>query len=115
MDIIANHTADVIKYRECEADKPCAYRSRADYPYTRKGGVSGPAINPGFLGDGIATPENFARLTDPNWAYTPYFPKGRRRPRFRRGSTTRSITTIAAIRPSRPRIRSSVTSPGSTI
>jgi glycosidase len=76
MDIIANHTADVIKYRECEADKPCAYRSRADYPYTRKGGVSGPAINPGFLGDGIATPENFARLTDPNWAYTPYFPKG---------------------------------------
>ena len=24
MDIIANHTADVIKYRECEADKPCA-------------------------------------------------------------------------------------------
>jgi glycosidase len=76
MDIIANHTADVIKYRECEADKPCAYRGRADYPYTRKGGMSGPAINPGFLGDGIATPENFAKLTDPNWAYTPYLPKG---------------------------------------
>jgi glycosidase len=76
MDIIANHTADVIKYRECEADKPCAYRSRADYPYTRKGGVSGPAINPGFLGDGVATSENFARLTDPTWAYTPYLPKG---------------------------------------
>jgi len=76
MDIIANHTADVIKYRECEADKPCAYRSRADYPYTRKGGLSGPAINPGFLGDGVATPENFAKLTDPNWAYTPYLPKG---------------------------------------
>jgi len=76
MDIIANHTADVIKYRECEADKPCAYRSRADYPYTRKGGVNGPAINPGFLGDGIATPENYAKLTDPSWAYTPYLPKG---------------------------------------
>jgi len=76
MDIIANHTADVIKYRECEADKPCAYRSRADYPYTRKGGVNGPAINPGFLGDGVATPQNYAKLTDPSWAYTPYLPKG---------------------------------------
>ena len=76
MDIIANHTADVIKYRECEADKPCAYRSRADYPYTRKGGVNGPAINPGFLADGVATPENYAKLTDPSWAYTPYLPKG---------------------------------------
>jgi glycosidase len=76
MDIIANHTADVIKYRECEADKPCAYRTRADYPYTRKGGVNGPAINPGFLGDGVSTPENFAKLTDPTWAYTPYLLKG---------------------------------------
>jgi len=76
MDIIANHTADVIKYRECEPDKPCAYRNRADYPYTRRGGVGGPAINQGFLGDGIETPKNYARLTDPNWAYTPYLPKG---------------------------------------
>ena len=76
MDIIANHTADVIKYRECEPDKPCAYRSRADYPYTRRGGIGGVAINQGFVGDGIATPENYARLTDPNWAYTPYLPKG---------------------------------------
>lgn len=79
MDIIANHTADVIKYRECEADKPCAYRSRADYPYTRRGGVNGPAINAGFQGDGVATPENFAKLTDPTWAYTPYLPKGEER------------------------------------
>ena len=31
MDIIANHTADVIRYRECP-QAPCAYRSRADYP-----------------------------------------------------------------------------------
>jgi neopullulanase len=29
MDIITNHTADIIKYRECTI---CAYRSRADYP-----------------------------------------------------------------------------------
>ncbi|MBS0480215.1 MAG: alpha-amylase [Proteobacteria bacterium] len=70
MDIIANHTADVIKYRECQPDKPCAYRSRADYPYTRRGGVNGPAINPAFLGN------NYDRLTDPTWAYTPYLPKG---------------------------------------
>ena len=70
MDIIANHTADVIKYRECQPDKPCAYRSRADYPYTRRGGVNGPAINPAFLGD------NYDTLTDPTWAYTPYLPKG---------------------------------------
>ncbi len=76
MDIIANHTADVIKYRECVPDTPCAYRSRADYPYTRRGGVNGPAINAGFLGDGIETPENYAKLTDPTWAYTPYLPKG---------------------------------------
>ncbi|THD35247.1 MAG: alpha-amylase [Sphingomonas sp.] len=70
MDIIANHTADVIKYRECVPDTRCAYRSRADYPYTRRGGVTGPAINPGFTG------ENYAKLTDPTWAYTPYLPKG---------------------------------------
>jgi len=70
MDIIANHTADVIKYRECVPDQPCAYRSRADYPYTRRGGIDGPAINPAFLGD------NYDKLTDPTWAYTPYLPKG---------------------------------------
>lgn len=76
MDIIANHTADVIKYRECAPDARCAYRSRADYPYTRKGGIDGPTINPGFLGDGVATTTNFAKLTNPAWAYTPYLPKG---------------------------------------
>jgi glycosidase len=76
MDIIANHTADVIKYRECQPDTRCPYRSRADYPYTRKGGVDGAAINPGFLGDGVATAKNYAKLTDPDWAYTPYLPKG---------------------------------------
>lgn len=73
MDIIANHTADVIQYREC-VGKPCAYRSKADYPYQRRGGVNGPAINPGFAGDAVQTPENFARLTDPAYAYTPFVP-----------------------------------------
>lgn len=73
MDIIANHTADVIQYREC-IGKPCAYRSKADYPYQRRGGVSGAPINPGFAGDAVQTPENFARLTDPAYAYTPFVP-----------------------------------------
>lgn len=73
MDIIANHTADVIQYREC-VGKPCSYRSKADYPYARRGGVGGAAINPGFQGDAVQTPENFAALTDPAYAYTPFVP-----------------------------------------
>ncbi|MBV8972960.1 MAG: alpha-amylase [Sphingomonadaceae bacterium] len=75
MDIVVNHTADVIQYHECPA-APCAYRSRADYPYQRRGGVNGPAINPGFAGDDNRSPANFAKLTDPTYAYTPYIPAG---------------------------------------
>lgn len=71
MDIIVNHTADVIQYRECG---DCAYRSRADYPYSRKGGLAGEAINPGFAGDQVQTAENFAKLTRPDSAYTPFVP-----------------------------------------
>lgn len=76
MDIIANHTADVILYRECG---PCAYRSRADYPYQSKGGLAGGSINAGFAGDQVQTAENFAKLTDPAYAYTPYVPKAEAR------------------------------------
>lgn len=72
MDIIINHTADVIQYRECG---DCAYRSRADYPYQRKGGVAGEPVNRGFAGDGIQTAENFAHLTRPDYAYTPFVPE----------------------------------------
>jgi glycosidase len=77
LDIVVNHTADVIAYRECPAG-PCPYRSRADYPYTRHGGVHGAPINEGFQGDDAAhqTVENFARLTRPDYAYTPYVPRG---------------------------------------
>ena len=74
MDVIANHTADVIQYKECPTTA-CKYRSRADYPYVRRAS-DGKAINPGFLGDSVQTPENFARLTDPNYAYTPFVPAG---------------------------------------
>jgi glycosidase len=70
MDIIANHTADVLYFAECEGTGQCAYRSRADYPYSTRGGPNGKAINPGFEGDQVMTAENFARLTDPNFAYT---------------------------------------------
>lgn len=73
LDIVTNHTADVIQYRECPAND-CAYRSVADYPYARRGGVDGAAINDGFRGDRDAS--DFAKLTDPTWAYTPYIPAG---------------------------------------
>ena len=73
LDIITNHTADVIQYREC-VNAACPYRSRGDYPYTRKGGTAGAAINAGFTGDSLRTPANFGRLTDPNYAYTPFVP-----------------------------------------
>src|SRR5262249_14515911 len=43
LDIITNHTADVIQYREC-VGKPCPYRSRAEYPYSRRGGADGGEI-----------------------------------------------------------------------
>lgn len=76
MDIVVNHTADVIRYQECPKQTECAYRSPADYPYTRRGGVHGQPINPGFLGDEVQTAANFARLTTPNYAYTVVVPKG---------------------------------------
>lgn len=87
MDIITNHTADVIQYREChdpgytgpgKIDDGCIYRSVANYPYTTLGGPDGPEVNQGFLGDAphVQTDTNFANLTNPNYAYTPYVPSG---------------------------------------
>jgi glycosidase len=69
LDIITNHTADVIQYREC-VGKPCPYRSRAQFPYSRS--VAGQPINEGFIGDTLRTPQNFARLARPDYAYTPF-------------------------------------------
>lgn len=69
LDIVTNHTADVIRYRDCPKND-CGYRSRADYPFTRRGGVDGSAINDGFDGT------DYRRLTDPTYAYTPYVPAG---------------------------------------
>ena len=77
LDIVVNHTADVIQYREC-AHGGCGYRSLADFPYTRRGGIAGEPINAGFLGDAPPnqTAENFAHLTRDDYAYTPYVPAG---------------------------------------
>src|SRR5207244_3343415 len=77
LDIVVNHTADVIAYRECPMSS-CPYRSHAEFPYQRRGGLGGEPINNGFLGDDAPhqTAENFARLTRPDYAYTPYVPRG---------------------------------------
>ena len=70
MDIVVNHTADVIYFQECVGKTVCSYRSVADYPYQRRGGVNGPPINEGFAGERDGSAANFAKLKDPNYAYT---------------------------------------------
>jgi len=72
LDIVINHTADVIRYRECPAND-CGYRWKGDYPYQRRGGLGGEAINPGFTG---APGSDFSALTRPDYAWTPYVPTG---------------------------------------
>ncbi|PZT87003.1 MAG: alpha-amylase [Citromicrobium sp.] len=74
MDIITNHTADVIGY-ETGAETNYQYRSKGDYPYSTHGGPEGPAINRGFQGDEDSSEANFARLVDPNFAYRPVIPE----------------------------------------
>ncbi|PHQ64157.1 MAG: alpha-amylase [Sphingobium sp.] len=78
MDIIANHTADVIQYRESPTGT-APYRSKADYPFSRRGGTDGPPINAGFAGDQVESAANWAKLTDPSFAYTPVIPQGEER------------------------------------
>jgi neopullulanase len=73
LDIITNHTADVIQYREC-VGVPCAYRDKGAYPYSRKGGPDGLPINAGFAGDTVRSAANFALLTRADYAYTPFVP-----------------------------------------
>lgn len=82
MDIITNHTADIIGYRECHDPEVtggptfrCDYRYIGDYPWTRRAS-DGASINEGFLGDdGVhQTEQNFANLEEATWAYTPFVP-----------------------------------------
>lgn len=74
MDIITNHTADVITYADGK-DTNFEYRSKGDYPYSTRGKATGAAINPGFMGDEDSTATNFAKLTNPDYAYIPVVPK----------------------------------------
>ena len=74
MDIITNHTADVITYADGD-ETNFEYRSKGDYPYSTRGGPNGPRINDGFMGDGDSSEANFAKLTDPNFAYIPVVPE----------------------------------------
>ncbi|ABC62726.1 alpha-amylase family protein [Erythrobacter litoralis HTCC2594] len=67
MDIITNHTADVINYAEGEY----AYRSKGAYPYSTRYGPDGERINPGFNGDQDSSEANWARLVNPDYAYSP--------------------------------------------
>ena len=78
MDIVVNHTADVIQLAECKTQLDCPYRSIADYPYQRRGGVRGASINPGFTGEGDGSAANFAKLKDANYAYTVRVPAAER-------------------------------------
>ena len=71
MDIITNHTADVIQY----SDGDYSYRSLADYPYSTRGGPDDKPINNGFQGDDLQTKENFANLTSHDFAYQAYVPE----------------------------------------
>ncbi len=77
MDIITNHTADVIRYAEGDATG-YAYRSKADYPYSTQGDPGGARINPGFGGETDPSEANWAALTDPGYAYTPVVPDAER-------------------------------------
>jgi neopullulanase len=73
MDIITNHSADVIFYRECVGQAACVYRGKGDFPYSRRA-RDGAAVNGGFAGDNDAATANWAKLTDPAYAYTPFVP-----------------------------------------
>lgn len=73
LDIITNHTADVIRYRECP-QSDCEYRPKGKYPYSTAGNAAGGRINSGFLGDHVRTEANFKRLTRTDFAYRPYVP-----------------------------------------
>ena len=66
IDVITNHTADIISYHGCG---DCPYRSIADFPYTKQ--HRGRTLNKGFV-DGDLSSENFSKLKDPNYAYSPY-------------------------------------------
>jgi glycosidase len=92
MDIVVNHTADVVKYAEWHLpsgeQRPDAvnprpdssdrvpYKASYDYPWTRKGGIDGPVINQAFAAYPEDDPARFSQLEDRDYAYTPFIPAG---------------------------------------
>src|SRR3546814_12121405 len=57
MDILINHTADVIEMAECKG-YDCPYRSRANYHYSHRP-AAGPQVNTGLAGDDVLLPAEF--------------------------------------------------------
>ena len=106
MDIIANHTADVIKYRECDGRHALRRTAAAPTIPTAPGrGRRARRSTRASLATGRQRRE-FRQADRPDLRLHAVRPQGRgRRQDARRGSTTRSTTTIAAIRPSRARVR----------
>jgi glycosidase len=70
MDIVVNHTADVIQYQANARTAAAAIAASPTIRYVRQGGVGGAPINDGFDG------KDFSKLKRPDWAYTPYRPGG---------------------------------------
>jgi hypothetical protein len=64
MDIITNHTADVIQYKECPTGG-CAIAAAPIIPIQRRASHGGPKSTPVLMGIQVQTAENFAKLTDP--------------------------------------------------
>ena len=62
VDIVINHTANIIKYKECEA-RFCDYRSKADYP----------ALNTGTYAYSPYVPKGLERVKKPDWLNDPKY------------------------------------------
>ena len=106
MDIIVNHTADVIQYRECGENSRCPYRDEVTYPYQRRGGVGRQADQPGLCRRRRPQRGQFCETDRPDLRLHPLCPRRDwSMRRSRRGSTTRSFTIIAATRPSPTKAR----------
>jgi alpha-amylase len=104
-DIITNHTADVIDYRQ---GKRPAYVSKDARPYRTASGT--PFDDRDYAGTPFFPPLDAAV----SFPFEPFKPPGSENLRCRAGSTTSASTTTAAIRRSSARTPTTATSPDST-
>ena len=73
LDIITNHTADVIQYRECRPRLPVSLTG--EYPYSTRGVRAASRSTPGLRRRCAApTAATSRRLTRSDFAYTPFVP-----------------------------------------